>query len=101
MATTKNFIALSSIVCIAQYDNKFVLSASPIAENLQRCNKTLCTICKGKEAPYGYSYNNEWFLDFGTSAHFISFKSDFVSMTQENYGRIEIVNSKAPFLWLL
>ena len=59
MATTKNFIALSSIVCIAWYDNKFVLSASPIAENLQRCNKTLYTICKGKKAPYGHFYNDE------------------------------------------
>ena len=97
IATTKNFIASSSIVCIARYDNKFVLSASPIAENLQRCNKTLCTICKDKKVLYGYSYNDEWFLDSGASAHFTPFKSDFVSMTQGNYGCVEIANSKAPF----
>jgi len=56
MAATRNFVALSSIVCIARCDNKFVLPASPIAEN-------------------------EWFLDSGASAHFTSFKSDFVSIT--------------------
>jgi len=73
-----------------------VLLASPIAENLQRCNRALCTICKGKEVPYGCSYNDEWFLDSGASAHFTPFESDFISMTQGNYGCIEIANSKAP-----
>ena len=33
----------------------------------------------------------------GASAHFTFFKSDFVSMTQGNYGCVEIANSKAPF----
>jgi len=73
-----------------------VLPASPIAENLQRCDKALWTTCNGKEALYGHSYNDEWFLDSSTSAHFTSFESDFVSMTQGNYGRIETANSKAP-----
>jgi len=73
-----------------------VLPASPIAENLQRYNRALCTACKDKEVPYGRSYNDEWFLDFGASAHFIPFESDFVSMTQGNYGHIETANSKAP-----
>ena len=50
---------------------------------------------QGKEAPYGRSYNNEWFLDSGASAHFTPFESDFVSMTQGNYGCIETANSKA------
>ena len=59
IAATRNFVALSSIVCIAQCDNKFVLPTSLIAENLQRCDRALCTICKGKEAPYGHSYNDE------------------------------------------
>jgi len=86
---------------MARYDNKFVLPASPIAENLQRCNRALCIIYKGKEAPYGCSYNDEWFLDSGASVHFTPFESDFVSMTQGNYGRIEIANSKVFFLWLL
>jgi len=81
MATTRDFVASSSVVCIARYDNKFVLPALPIAENLQRCDKALCTTCKGKEVPYGCSYNNEWFLDSGASAHFTPFESDFVSMT--------------------
>ena len=81
MAATRNFVALSSIVYMARYDNKFVLSALPIAENLQRCDRALCTICKGKEVPYGCSYNDKWFLDSGASAHFTSFESDFVSIT--------------------
>jgi len=96
MAATRNFVASSSIVCMARCDNKFVLPASPIAENLQRCDRALCTICKGKEVPYGHSYNNEWFLDSGASAHFTSFESDFISMTQGNYGCIKTANSKAP-----
>ena len=50
---------------------------------------------QGKEAPYGRSYNNEWFLDSGASAHFTPFESDFVSMTQGNYSRVETANSKA------
>jgi len=35
-------------------------------------------------------------LNFGTSAHFTPFESDFVSMTQGNYGYIETANSKVP-----
>ena len=62
MAVTRNFVALSSITCMAWCDNKFMLPASPIAENLCRCDRALCTTCKGKEAPYGCSYNDEWFL---------------------------------------
>jgi len=81
---------------MAQCDNKFVLPVSPIAENLQRCDRALCTTCKGKEAPYGCSYNDEWFLDSGVSTYFTPFESDFVSMTQGNYGCIETANSKAP-----
>jgi len=96
MATTRNFVALSSITCMARCDNKFVLPALPIAENLCRCDRVLCTTCKGKEAPYGRSYNDKWFLDSGASAYFTPFESDFVSMTQGNYGHIEIANSKAP-----
>jgi len=72
-----------------------VLFASPIAENLQRYDRVLCTTCKGKEAPYGHSYNDEWFLDSGAFVRFTSFESDFVSMTQGNYGCIETANSKA------
>ena len=81
---------------MAQCNNKFVLPVLPIAENLQRCDRALCTTCKGKEVPYGCSYNDEWFLDSGVSAYFTPFESDFVSMTQGNYGRIETANSKAP-----
>ena len=72
-----------------------MLPASPIAENLQRCDKVLCTICKGKEVPYGCSYKDEWFLDSGASAHFTPFESNFVSITQGNYSCIETANSKA------
>ena len=59
MAVTRDFVALSSIVCIAQCDNKFVLSASSIAENLQRCDRALFTTYKGKEVLYDHSYNDE------------------------------------------
>jgi len=77
MAATRNFVVSSSVVCIARYNNKFVLPASPIAKNLQRYNRVLCTTCKGKEAPYGCSYNDEWFLDTSTSVHFTSFESNY------------------------
>jgi len=73
-----------------------VLPVSPIAENLQRCDRALYTTCKGKEAPYGCSYNDEQFLDSSVFAHFTPFESDFVSMTQGNYGRVETANYKAP-----
>jgi len=63
MAATRDFVALSSIVCMARCDNKFVLPALPIAENLQRCDRVLYTTCKGKEALYGCFYNDKWFLD--------------------------------------
>jgi len=96
MAATRDFVALSSIVCMARCDNKFVLPASPIAENLQKCDRALCTTYKGKEAPYGRFYNDEWFLDSGAFAHFTPFESDFVSMTQGNYGCVETANSKVP-----
>jgi len=96
IAATRDFVALSSVVYMTRCDNKFVLPTSPITENLQRCDRVLCTTCKGKEALYGHFYNNEWFLDSGVSAHFTPFESDFVSMTQGNYSRIEIANSKAP-----
>jgi len=59
MAATRDFVALSSVVCMARCDNKFVLPALPIAENLQRCDKALYNTCKGKEAPYDHSYNDE------------------------------------------
>jgi len=75
MAAIRNFVTLSSVVCMAQCDNK------SIAENLQRCDRALCTTCKGKKTPYGCSYNDKWFLDSGASAYFTPFESDFVSMT--------------------
>jgi len=73
-----------------------VLPVSPIAENLQRCDRALYTICKSKKVPYSHSYNDEWFLDSGAFAHFTPFESDFVFMTQGNYGHIKTANSKAP-----
>jgi len=101
MTATRNFVALSSVVYMAQCDNKFVLLALPIAENLQRCDKALCATCKGKEAPYGCSYNDEWFLDSGASAYFTPFESDFVSMTQGNYGHVKTANSKASLFMVV
>jgi len=95
MAATRNFVVPSNVVCMARCDNKFVLLALPIAENLQRCDKVLYITCKGKEASYGCSYNDEWFLDSSAFAHFTPFESDFVSITQGNYSCVEIANSKA------
>ena len=34
-------------------------------------------------------------LDSGASVHFTPFESDFISITQGNYGRVETANSKA------
>jgi len=59
MAITRNFVASSSIVYMARYDNKFILPTSPIAENLQRYDRALCITYKNKEVPYSCSYNNE------------------------------------------
>ena len=36
-------------------------------------------------------------MDFSASAYFTPFESDFVSMTQGNYGHVETANSKASF----
>ena len=58
-----------------------MLFTLPIAKNLQRYDRALCTTCKGKEVPHSHSYNDEWLLDTGASAHFTPFESDFVSMT--------------------
>jgi len=98
MAATRDFVALSSVVCMARCNNKFVLPVLPIAENLQKCDRVLCTTCKSKEVPYGCSYNDEWFLDSGASAHFTSFESDFVSKIMVAL-RQPIL--KYLFLWLL
>ena len=35
-------------------------------------------------------------MDSGAFAHFTPFESDFVSITQGNYGHIETANFKAP-----
>jgi len=39
-------------------------------------------------------------LNSGISVYFTPFESDFVSMTQGNYGRIETANSKAPLFMI-
>ena len=59
MAATRCFVATGSISFMAQCERKFILPALPIIENLCRCDKALCTTCKGKEVPYGCSYNDE------------------------------------------
>jgi len=53
-------------------------------------------LCKGKKAPHGSFYEDEWFLDSGASTHFTLFEFDFVNMTLDNYGQVEIADSKAP-----
>ena len=39
-------------------------------------------------------------MNSGTSAYFTPFESDFVSMTQGNYGRVETANSKTPLFMI-
>jgi len=81
---------------MASNQNKFVLSDLPITINLSKYKKTLCFLYKGKKASHGSFYEDEWFLNFGTSAHFTLFESNFVNMTLDNYNQIETGNSKAP-----
>jgi len=52
-------------------------------------------LCKSKKAPYGSFYEDEWFLDSGASTYFTLFEFDFVNMTLDNYGQVEIANLKA------
>jgi len=70
---------------MASSQNEFVLPNSPIAMNLSKCEKALCSLCKSKKASYGSFYKDEWFLDSGASIHFTPFESDFVNMTLYNY----------------
>ena len=53
-------------------------------------------MCKGKKAPYGSFYEDEWFLDSSASTHFTLFEFDFVNMILGNYSQVEIANLKAP-----
>ena len=53
--------------------------------NLSKCEKTLCFLYKEK-VPYRSFYKDKWFLDFGASAYFTLFESDFVDMTLDNHG---------------
>ena len=81
--------------CIASSQNIFVLPNSSIVVNLSKYEKALCSLYKGKKVPHSSFYEDEWFLNFGTSAHFTLFESDFVNMTLGNYGWVETANSKA------
>ena len=50
----EDFIGSSKVnyACMASSQNRFVLSDLPIAVNLSKCEKTLCSLCKGKKAPH-------------------------------------------------
>jgi len=87
MAAIEDFVALKIInyACMASSQNRFILPNLPIAVNLSKCEKTLCSLCKSKKVPHGSFYKDEWFLDFGVSTHFTPFKFDFVNMTLGNY----------------
>ena len=73
---------------MASNQNKFVLPNLPIIVNLSKC----------KKAPHGSFYEDEWFLDSGTSTHFTLFEFDFVNMILGNYSWVETTNSKALFM---
>ena len=72
--------------CMASSQNRFVLPDSSIVVNLSKYEKALCSLYKGKKVPHSSFYEDEWFLNFGTSAHFTLFESDFVNITLGNYG---------------
>ena len=61
MAAIEDFVALKEInyICMASSQNRFVLPDSPIAVNLSKCEKTLCSLYKGKKAFYGSFYEDE------------------------------------------
>jgi len=80
---------------MASSQNGFVLPDSPIAVNLSKCEKILCSLCKDKKAPHGSFYEDKWFLNSGASTYFAPFESDFVNITLGNYGQVETANSKA------
>ena len=80
--------------CIALSQSKSVLPDSPIAVNLSKCEKALYFLCKGRKAPHGSFYEDEWFLYSGTFTHFTPFESDFVDITPSNYGQVETANLK-------
>ena len=71
---------------IASSQNGFVLPNLPIAANPSKCEKVLCSLCKGKKAPHGSFYKDELFLDSDISTHFTPFESNFVNITLDNYG---------------
>ena len=72
--------------CMASSQNRFVLPNSSIVVNLSKYEKALCSLYKGKKVPHSSFYKDEWFLNFGTSAHLTLFESDFVNITLGNYG---------------
>ena len=80
--------------CIASSQNVFVLPDPPIAVNLSKYEKVLYSLCKGKIAPHGSFYEDEWFLDSGASTDSTPFKSNFINMTLGNYGQVKIANLK-------
>jgi len=96
--TMEDFIGSSRVnyAYMTSNQNKFVLPDLPITMNLLKYEKTLCFLYKGKKAPHSSFYEDEWFLDSGTSTYFTPFESDFVNMTLGNYGQVETANSKAP-----
>jgi len=61
MAAIEDFVALKEInyICMASSQNIFVLPDSPIAVNLSKCKKTLCSLYKGKKAFYGSFYEDK------------------------------------------
>jgi len=65
--------------------NKFVLPNLPIIVNLSKCKKALYFLCKGKKAPHGSFYEDEWFLDSDVFTYFTLFEFDFVNMILGNY----------------
>jgi len=66
----------------------------PITINLSKCEKILCFLYKSKKVPYSSFYEDKKFLDSNISAHFTLFEFDFINITLDNYGQVEITNLK-------
>ncbi|KAJ3552813.1 hypothetical protein NP233_g12787 [Leucocoprinus birnbaumii] len=71
------------------------LSLNPRCMNLHKCEKALCSHCKGK-APANSRKAATWVLDSGASSHFTPNESDFIDLEYGNFGEIQTANKNVP-----
>jgi len=51
-------------------------------------------LCKNKKAPHSSFYEDEWFLNSGTSTYLTLFESNFIDITLSNYSQVETASLK-------